>query len=87
MIARLIAGPLILVALVLGGLYTAYGEVDPCRALAVEQSRTSEKNIGGQVLGPLVESLDRAGTAQMSEAKCARRLVHAWWHRLKSAFD
>ena len=38
----LILVPLLVIALAAGALYAAYGEVDPCRALAVERARRAE---------------------------------------------
>jgi hypothetical protein len=42
----LAALPLALIVLVAVGLYTAYGEVDPCRVLAVERTRLAEAQTG-----------------------------------------
>ena len=62
----------------LAGIYVAYGSVDPCRALAVEQSRRAS----GSVASRLVEPLTRMGTSQMSSTACSRGLLRSWRDRI-----
>ena len=62
----------------LAGIYVAYGSVDLCRALAVEQSRRA----AGSVASRLVEPLTRMQTSQMSSTACARGLLHSWRDRV-----
>jgi hypothetical protein len=71
---------LIVVVGVLAGVYFAYGSVDPCRALAVEQARRSS----GSVVSRLVEPLTRTRTSQMTSTACARDLVHSWRQRISN---
>ncbi len=76
MIRFLVMAPILLVVGTLAGLYIAYGQVDPCRALAVEQARRSA--------GPtaVVEPLARMGTSQMSSTACVRGMLHSWRDRI-----
>ncbi len=82
MIRLLIGLPLLLIALVLGGLYTAYGEVDPCRALAVERARRVDVPLPLAQSG--VEAWSRLETSQMSTGDCARDLLDSWGERLST---
>jgi hypothetical protein len=70
-----------IIALAAGGLYAAYGQVDPCRALAVEQARRAEGDSGLPV-GGIVEPITRLQTSQMSTGGCARGLITSWGERL-----
>jgi len=76
MIRTLIWTPILFVVGVLAALYVAYGHADPCRALAVEQTRRS--------LAPAViaEPLARMQTSQMSSTACASRLLRSWRDRI-----
>ena len=58
-----------------GALFAAYGQADPCRALAVEQARRS-------ISGPSSEHWTRVGTSQMSTGACAGGLLDSWGERL-----
>ncbi len=64
-----------------GALFAAYGQIDPCRALAVEQARRAENSSGLPVAG-FVEPFSRMHTSQLSTAECARDLVASWIERL-----
>jgi len=75
---RLILFVAMLVAIFFGGLYAAYGQVDPCRALAVERARHAV----GPHASALAEPVTRAATGQMSTGACVRGLAHAWIARL-----
>lgn len=77
MIRGLITTPLLLAALGFGALYYAYGEVDPCRVLALEEARR----------GIAPESWHRLGVSQMSTGECVRGLADSWWERVGEAFD
>jgi len=64
---------------VVGGLaavYIAYGQIDPCRTLAIEQARRSH-------LGGLAEPFTRLATSQMSSTACVRGLLRSWRERLE----
>lgn len=65
-----------LLALLLGGgaMVWNYGEIDPCRALAVERSR-------GALLHGAAARWERLQTSQMSDTACARGLIGDWWER------
>ncbi|MBU6297017.1 MAG: hypothetical protein KGJ79_13605 [Alphaproteobacteria bacterium] len=80
MIRSLIMTPILLIVLCAGGLYAAYGQVDPCRALAVERARTSAVPTG------LAEPFARLGTSQMSSTACAGALLGTWWKRVAGEF-
>ncbi len=56
-------------------LFLAYGQADPCRALAVEQARRS-------TAGLIVEPWTRAQTSQMTTASCVSGLLDSWGERL-----
>jgi hypothetical protein len=74
----LIMTVLLLVVGGLAGMYIAYGQVDPCRALAVEQAR---RTVGSHASG-LIEPLTRIGTSQMSSTACVRGLLYSWGDRI-----
>jgi hypothetical protein len=82
MIRFLIGLPLLLVVLVLAGLYTAYGEVEPCRALAVERARRADIHLPFAESG--IEAFSRMQTSQMSTSECARDLWDSWLERLST---
>ena len=69
---------LILVLAAVGALYLAYGEVDPCRALAVEQARRSV------LPGTIAEPLTGIGTTGKSEGECVIDLFQSWGDRVKA---
>jgi hypothetical protein len=56
-------------------LFAAYGQADPCRALAVERARRSA---AGAVTLPWM----RVETSQMSTGACAGGLLDSWGERL-----
>jgi hypothetical protein len=58
-----------------GLLFAAYGQADPCRALAVERARRS-------AAGTMVEPWTRVVTSQMSTGACAGGLLDSWGERL-----
>jgi hypothetical protein len=58
-----------------GMLFAAYGQADPCRALAVERARRSA---GGTAVEPWM----RTQTSQMSTGACAGGLLDSWGERL-----
>jgi len=58
-----------------GSLFAAYGQADPCRALAVERTRYAA---GGAAL----EHWTRAQTSQMSTGACVGGLLDSWGQRL-----
>ena len=73
---RLILFVVMLIAIFFGGLYATYGQVDPCRALAVERARHA---IGSHAIA---EPATRATTGQMSTGACVRGLADSWLARL-----
>lgn len=83
MIRALISLPLLVIILVLGGLYGAYGQADPCRALAVERARRAKSSIG-LPLGGSIERWTRLETSQMSSTECAGDLLDSWGERLST---
>jgi hypothetical protein len=82
MIRILLSLPVVLVLFAAGAMYGSYGQVDPCRALAVERARHAEHSIGLPVEGA-VEPWTRARTSQMSTGACAGDLLRAWRNRLE----
>jgi hypothetical protein len=58
-----------------GTLFAAYGQADPCRALAVERARRSAS-------GPASEHWTRIETSQMSTSACTSGLLDSWGERL-----
>ena len=67
---------LFLFGIFFAGLYVAYSQIDPCRALAVEQARRS--------LAPtaVAEVWTRIETSGMSRPACTRDLFKSWRERL-----
>lgn len=58
-----------------GALFAAYGQADPCRALAVERARHAHG-------GPALEHWTRTQTSQMSTGACIGGLLDSWGERL-----
>lgn len=81
MIRTFIGKPLLLAALLLGGLYYAYGEVDPCRVLAVERARRAAAANELPVKQGL-ERWARLETSQMTTGACVSGLLDSWGARL-----
>jgi hypothetical protein len=86
MIRILIGVPLLIVLLGVGTLYYAYGEVDPCRTLAVERARRANEAMGLS-LGHLTENITRLETSQMSSGACVKGLIRSWRERLAGKDD
>ena len=82
MIRMLLSLPVVLVLLAAGAMYGSYGQVDPCRALAVERARRAQHSIGLPVEGG-IEHWTRLETSQMSTGECARGLLRSWRERLE----
>jgi hypothetical protein len=78
---RLIFTVLSVLVLAAGGLFAAYGQVDPCRALAVEHARRAEDASGLPVAG-IVEPVSRLQTSQLSTPACTGDLIRSWGERL-----
>lgn len=64
-----------LLIFIFGTLFLAYGQVDPCRALAVERARRSAG-------GPASEHWTRVETSQLSTGACVGGLLDSWGERL-----
>lgn len=80
-IPRIIGSILMLIVALLGVVYIAYGEIEPCRVLAVEQSRRAESAIGLNFPEGF-ERWHRLATSQMSSGECMSRLLDSWGERL-----
>jgi hypothetical protein len=76
MIRSLIVFLLFIFGMFFAGIYLAYGQIDPCRALAVEQARHSLVPSG---IAELWTRIDNAG---MSRPACTRDLLKSWRDRL-----
>ncbi|HTQ15374.1 MAG TPA: hypothetical protein VMH86_15995 [Rhizomicrobium sp.] len=65
-------------AVLLGGgaMYRAYGEIEPCRALAVERAR---HDAHGLPLEGAIAWWTRLETGQKSTGACARELAASWF--------
>lgn len=74
---RFLVHLVILAAVAGGAVYFAYGEVDPCRVLAVESSRRSA------VPSAIAQPLARIGDAGESEGQCTLDLLHSWAERVE----
>jgi hypothetical protein len=68
---------LTLVVLTVGGLFLAYGEVEPCKVLAVERERRASTVEG------VVETITGSSTEGMSSTECVSGLLDSWGERLK----
>jgi hypothetical protein len=87
MIRGLITTPLLLAALGVGAIYYAYGEVDPCRVLALEEARRGKDSLGGLPMESGLESWHRLETSQQSSGECAGRLARSWWARIATGIE
>jgi hypothetical protein len=82
MVRFLVGTPLLLIVLVFAGLYAAYGEVDPCRVLAVERARRADLPI--PFAGKAIQAWTRMETSQMSTPECTRDLLDSWGERISA---
>jgi hypothetical protein len=57
------------------GLYAAYDEIDPCRALAVENARRSPLPTA------IAEAWNKIGTSHQNRLSCTRSLILSWRER------
>jgi len=76
MIRNLIVLLLFAFGIFFAGLYLAYGQIDPCRALAVEQARRSAMPTA------VAQVWTRIATGGMSRPACSKAMVVSWWDRL-----
>lgn len=81
MVRALMSVPLIAIVLLVGGIYFAYGQIDPCRVLAVERARRATTSIGTDLGGGL-EQWTRLETSQMSTGECVSGVLDSWGERL-----
>lgn len=82
---NLIAILLVLIAVALGVIYASYGQVDPCRVLAVERARRTAAH-SGLPIGDAMEHWSRIETSQLSTGECASQLLNSWGERLSHHF-
>ncbi len=87
MIRGLITTPLLLAALAVGAVYYAYGEVDPCRVLALEEARRAKDSLGGLPVESGLEGWHRLEHSQQSSGACASDLARSWWERLSGGIE
>ncbi len=76
MIRNLIVLALFAFGMFFAGLYLAYGKVDPCRALAVEEARRSPAPTA------VAQFWTRIHTSDMSRWSCSKSLIESWRERL-----
>ncbi|HEX3809356.1 MAG TPA: hypothetical protein VHW02_06610 [Rhizomicrobium sp.] len=76
MIRALVASPLLLIVAVVAGCWFAYGQIDPCRMLAVERARNSTLPTA------VIEDWTQLEGSQMDEGECVSGLFDAWGKRL-----
>ena len=81
MIRALMSILLIAIVLTVGGVYFAYGQVDPCRVLAAERARRAATSIGTDLGGGL-EHWTRLETSQLSTGECVSGVLDSWGERL-----
>lgn len=79
----LIAFPVLLIACGLIGLYAGYGELEPCRVLAVEQARRANSASLAHPDNDVLERWARLSTSQMSSGACAGSLLDSWGERIR----
>jgi hypothetical protein len=77
MIRNLLVLALFAFGMFFAGIYLAYGQVDPCRALAVEEARRSAAPTAVAHLWTRIE------TSGMSRYSCSRGLITSWRERLE----
>lgn len=80
MIRFLLGLPILAIVLAAAAMYTAYGEIEPCRALAVERARRADVPLPFARSG--IEAWSRLETSQMSSTECAQDLLDSWGERL-----
>jgi hypothetical protein len=76
MIRGLITFALFVFGAFFAGIYLAYGAIDPCRALAVEDARRSP------VPTAVAQVWTRIETSRMNRLSCSRSLVESWRERI-----
>jgi hypothetical protein len=81
MIKGLFGFLLSVVVLAVGGLYLAYGEVEPCKVLGVERERRADS--AGLVEGT-VDRITDGSTSGMSTTECISGLFDSWGERMNS---
>jgi hypothetical protein len=78
MIRALLGLPFLIAIVAAAWIYGSYGEIEPCRVLAVERARQAEHASGLPVEGA-AEHWTRIETSQMSSGACAKDLIAGWW--------
>lgn len=83
---RLLSGLVLLVLVAAGAMYYAYGEIDPCRALAVERSHRAVSHVALPI-GDTVEHWTKLETSTLTTGQCASDLLDSWGERLSKQFS
>jgi hypothetical protein len=83
MIRALVILPLLLIVVGIGAMYISYGQIDPCRALAVERADRAADAIGLGI-GGAIEKWTRLETSQMTTGQCVTGLLDSWGERAKA---
>jgi hypothetical protein len=63
-------------------IYVGYGELEPCRVLAVEKARRQHETTP-QARATDLETWTRVETSQMRSGQCVSGLLDSWGGRLK----
>ena len=71
---------LAVIVLIIGAVYVSYGEIEPCKVLAVERERRAANE--GVVAGT-VDRMTNGSTEGMSTTECISGLLDSWSERLK----
>jgi hypothetical protein len=78
----MIRGAIVFLLFVFGmffaGMYAAYNEIDPCRALAVEQARRSPLPTA------IATAWNKIGASHHNRLSCSRSLILSWHDRITS---
>ncbi|HEY1630681.1 MAG TPA: hypothetical protein VGF56_05165 [Rhizomicrobium sp.] len=75
---RIFFAAILLLLVTAGWMFSSYGEIDPCRALAVERAR---RGAHGLPVESALERVQRARTSQMPTSACVGGLIGDWWRR------
>jgi hypothetical protein len=76
MIRTLLSFPVLVIVVAIAAAYSTYGEIEPCRMLAVDRAQHSALPAG------VIEDWTKLEGSQMSTGECVSGLFDAWGGRL-----